>query len=239
MTDTNTPQRDDAAPAPARKRRWRRRLILWPLIAGVLLLAVVFGIDSYISVSTNGDVYDDASAVPDKPVALLLGCSKYFGAGYENPFYSHRIDAAAELYRAGKVRGILVSGDNSRKSYDEPSDIRADLIAQGVPGEYITLDYAGFRTWDSLVRARDVFGQQSMVIISQRFHCQRAIFLARKLDLDVVGYAAKDVGGRGGRNIRRREILARNKAVIDLLTGADPKFLGDAEHVTLRPPDSD
>ncbi len=218
------------------KRRWVRWLMGLTFLAALLPPAVVLGIDVFISVSTNGSIYDDVAAVPARPVALLLGCSKYF-EGRENWFYRRRIDAAAELYLAGKVRGILVSGDNSTKSYDEPSDIKADLVAAGVPAEYITLDYAGFRTWDSLVRARDVFGQTSMVIGSQRFHCQRAIFLARRLDLDVVGYAAADVAGRGGRNIRRREILARNKAVLDLITGAEPKFLGQAETVPLRPAD--
>jgi SanA protein len=222
--------------ATPRKRRWVWWLMALALLVGLLPPAIVLGIDLAISVSTNGAIYDDVAAVPPKPVALLLGCSKYF-SGYENPFYNHRITAAAELYRAGKVRGILVSGDNSTTSYDEPSDIKADLVAAGVPAEYITLDYAGFRTWDSLVRARDVFGQRSMVIVSQRFHCQRAIFLARRLDLDVVGYAAADVAGQGGRNIRRREILARTKAVLDLLTGAEPKFLGQPEPVTLRPAD--
>lgn len=218
---------------PVASYLWRKKLhLVWALpLAGVMIL---IGVDLRVSIAARGRLYDEAALVPPKPVAVVLGTAKYVD-GRRNLFYIRRMRAAAELYRAGKVRGVIVSGDNSRKDYDEPSAMRSDLIQLGVPGEYVTRDYAGFRTFDSVVRAREVFGQRSFVVVSQRFHCERAIYLARCAGTDAVGFTAADVGGRQGLRVRLRETLARTKAVLDVnLLGTRPRYLGKPEVVTLR-----
>ncbi len=146
----------------------------------------------------------------------------------------YRIRAAAALYHAGKVRGILVSGDNSQANYDEPSEMQADLIQAGVPVEAITLYYAGFRTLDSVVRAEKIFAQQDYIVVSQPFHCQRALFIGGFKGHQALGFAAEDVPiESGGLAVHLREVLARTKAVLDLLTFKSPHFLGPPESLNL------
>ncbi|MBL4771770.1 MAG: YdcF family protein, partial [Planctomycetes bacterium] len=136
---------------------------------------------------------------------------------------------------AGRVRALLVSGDNSRKSYNEPDAMRRDLIAAGVPAAYITCDYAGFRTLDSVIRAREVFGQDDFVVVSQPFHAERAVFLARRLGMRASAFAARNPRTRAWLKVRLREVLARNLAICDLLSHKRPKFLGSNEAVPLQP----
>ena len=128
------------------------------------------------------------------------------------------------LYQAGKISYIVVSGDNSRKTYDEPTQMKADLVLGGVPEEVIFLDYAGFRTWDSVVRIKEIFSQDDFTIISQRFHNERAVYLARRYGLNAVAFNAKDVGKF---KTNFREKLARVKVFVDLLTNKKPRFLGE------------
>lgn len=194
----------------------------------------MLSIDLAISAAAGGRIYDDLESVPEAPVALLLGTSKQQGAG-PNLFYRPRIEAAAKLYHAGRVRGILVSGDNATRHYNEPWTMRRDLIALGVPAAYITLDYAGFRTLDSVLRAKAVFGQDRLIIVSQRFHAARALLIARHADIRASAFAAADPPDGRYLRVRLREVLARAVAVIDLLSGRRPHFLGDPESVALRP----
>ena len=192
--------------------------------------------DLRISYGVDDRVYTSSAIIPEAPVALLLGTAKTF-QGYPNAFYTRRIEAAAELYHSGKVRGILISGDNGRSDYNEPEDMREDLILSGVPPEFITLDYAGFRTLDSIVRAKEVFGQSRLTIVSQRFHVERALYLAKEHGIDAIGYVAGDPLSRNSRlRVRAREILARTAAVLDASVGRRPRFLGKSEYVTLRIP---
>jgi SanA protein len=173
-------------------------------------------------------VFDDAAAVPANRVGLLLGCSPRLADGRRNLYFDLRIRAAAELYRAGKVRYVLASGDNGTKGYDEPGEMKAALVAAGVPEDRIALDYAGFRTLDSVVRAKKVFGEERFTVISQRFHNERAVYLARENGIDAVGFNARDVGGAAGRFTRLREIGARVKAVLDVhVLRTRPRFLGE------------
>jgi SanA protein len=139
----------------------------------------------------------------------------------------NRIRAAAELYHAGKIDYILISGDNRYDYYNEPQMMQDDLIELGVPKEKIFLDYAGFRTLDSVVRAKKVFGLKSFTVISQRFHNERALFIAQNHGLHAVGYNAKDVSKNYGFKTNLREKFARVKVVLDLMTGKEPKFLGE------------
>ena len=205
------------------------------VFAGLVLCMVVFSlcVDSYVGSFSDNKMYSDINDVPHMRAALLLGCVRIYD-GHINSFYLHRINAAVELWNSGKVDAILVSGDNSRKDYDEPTCMRDDLIARGVPAEYITLDYAGFRTLDSIVRAKEVFNLDDYIIVSQPFHCSRAIYLASHYGQNVRGYCAKDVKSAAGLKIRLREVLARNKALLDIITNKDPKFLGKKEVVTYK-----
>lgn len=212
--------------------RWCLRIFfLLPLLFLFCLLIA----DVYVGIHSKGRLFETLEDVPHCRAAVVLGCGKTVN-GRSNLFYNHRIKAAADLWAAGKIDAIVVSGDNSRKDYDEPSQMKADLIEKGVPAEYITLDYAGFRTLDSVVRADQVFDLEEYIIISQPFHCRRAIYLARKKGQSVIGYSAKDVPGSSGVKIRLREILARTKAVMDIYFSRSPKFLGQKEHVYYRDP---
>ncbi len=221
-----------AEPKP-RHRRLRLTLVL---LAGCLAFAVVglMAIDAVVSMSTAEAVADGVDNLEPKPVALLLGTSSRTVAGRPNRFYHARIEAAAELFQSGKVKGILVSGDNATRWYNEPIAMQKDLIAAGVPAEFITLDYAGFRTLDSVVRAKEVFGQDHIIIVSQRFHAERAIFLARHYGIDASGLAAADPDDLGLMKVRAREVLARVVAVLDIVINRGPKFLGEPETVRLR-----
>ena len=136
--------------------------------------------------------------------------------------------ATVKLYKAGKIDFVLVSGDNGRTEYDEPTDFKDELIKNAIPENKIFLDYAGFRTLDSVVRAKKVFGQKSITIISQEFHNERAIFLAKRHGIKAVGFNAKDVTTRYGLKVEIREYFSRTKVFIDLLLGVQPKFLGEA-----------
>jgi SanA protein len=214
--------------------RWR----VWVGI-GLLLPFILIAIaDFTVSAVTDRRVHTDIAQVPAMPVALVLGTAKYSKEGTINIYYRERIAAAAELFRHAKVRGILVSGDNAYHNYNEPREMRHDLVAQGVPAEYITLDYAGFRTLDSIVRAREVFGQQQIIVVSQRFHAQRALFIASAYGIEAHAYAARDVPRHWHIKTRLREVLARSAAIVDLLSGRGPKFLGKLEIVALMPLDS-
>ncbi len=173
-------------------------------------------------------MYDDVLVIPYNRVGVLLGTSPKGRSGKPNVFYIRRVEACVALYKAGKIDRILVSGDNSRTTYDEPTCIKEDLIAAGVPDSVIYLDYAGFRTYDSMVRAKEVFGLSSFTIISQPFHNERALYIATRKGLDVIAFNALDVQLRRWQiRMTVREWLARTKAVMDVYTCKQPHFLGE------------
>lgn len=212
----------------------RRRVgrIKMMLIAGnalLILLVLVTAYSSYhIKAASEGRLYSEPDDMPANKVGLILGTSKYLTAGGLNPYFSYRIDAAVELYKKEKVDYLLASGDNSLVSYNEPKYIHRELVERGVPEERIYLDYAGFRTLDSVVRCREVFGQDSVTIISQNFHNRRAVFIAEHYQIDAVGYSAKGVPGSMGLKVMVRELFARVKAMLDVYVfRTQPKFLGD------------
>ncbi|WP_040278876.1 SanA/YdcF family protein [Psychroserpens damuponensis] len=196
------------------------------LLAIFMLLGLMLT-NLMISSQAEDFIYDTVDNVPKNKVGLLLGTSKFLTNGNINLYYKYRIDATVELYKAQKIDFVLISGDNGSKSYDEPTTFKDDLIAQGIPEARIFLDYAGFRTLDSVVRAKKIFGQNSITIISQQFHNERAIYLAKHHDIKAVAYNAKNVSGRYGLRVQLREYLARAKASIDILFNVEPKFLGD------------
>lgn len=203
-------------------------------LASMILAAITLMLSIaivYLAVSRNAKnkTYSFVKEIPYNRVGLVLGTSPYTSTGHSNYFFTTRINAASELYKAGKVRKLIVSGDNHMKEYDEPSYMRDALIRKGVPSSAIVLDYAGFRTLDSVVRAKEVFGQEKITIISQRFHNERAIYLAEAYGIEAIGYNAKDAK-RTKRSLMItvvRESMSRVKMFIDILTGKDPKFLGE------------
>ena len=195
----------------------------------LILISCIAVICSDLLVQRNSKtfLYDSTGEISYNKVGLVLGTAKYLNDGSTNLYYQYRIDAASELYKSGKVKYLIVSGDNSRKDYDEPSMMKQDLIAEGVPSEAIYLDYAGFRTLDSVVRSKAIFGQDSITIISQPFHNERAICLAQKNGIYAVGYNAENVYKMAGMKTDLRERFARIKMVGDMFFGVQPKFLGD------------
>ena len=196
------------------------------ILIGIVALIILIA-DRTVYSKSKDYIYDDVSAISENKVGLVLGTSKYNANGSINYYFKYRIDAALELYKAGKIKYIVVSGDNSRNSYNEPEQMKEDLISGGVPEEFIYLDYAGFRTLDSIVRINKIFGQNSFTIISQRFHNERAVFIAQGYDLETVAYNAKDVNKHSGFKTQARERLARVKVFVDRLTNKQPKFLGE------------
>ncbi|MDR0811410.1 MAG: YdcF family protein, partial [Paludibacter sp.] len=205
---------------------FNKKTIIISLIIIVLLsvFAMIFA-DKKIKAESKNFLYSDIAKIPENKVGLLLGTSKFLSNGQENLYYKYRIEAAIELYKAQKIRYIVVSGDNSRKTYDEPTQMKTDLMAGGVPETAIFLDYAGFRTLDSVIRMKEIFGQSDFVVISQKVHNERAVFLARRNGLNAIGFNAQDVGKYFGLKTNIREKFARVKVFVDFLTKKQPKFL--------------
>jgi SanA protein len=203
------------------------RKLWWAILAGIPA-AVCVGCNLWILAATEMQVFDRIEALPERGVGVLLGTGRMTRGGWVNPHFVNRVQAAAELYCAGKIKHILVSGDNHVKGYDEPTDMKDALMAAGVPEQAITLDYAGFRTLDSIVRAKKVFGLNQFTVISGRFHNYRALFIAQRSGINAVAYCAEDVPLRYSLKTKLRECGARFKAVIDLyVLRKKPRLLGE------------
>ncbi len=210
-----------------------RKLFYAVLIVIVLSIVAIIVAEVMVNRSSSGKIYDSVEDVPTKKTALLLGSNKYAANGLENLFYKYRIDSAVKLYKAEKVSFILVSGDNSTKAYSEPDLILKDLVASGIPEDRIYQDYAGFRTWDSIIRANKVFLENDFTIISQEFHNERALYIAKVNDIDAIAFNAQEVPVSRSPRIWLRERLARVKVVIDAVIGKKPKFLGDTVKIEI------
>ncbi|MFQ2152622.1 SanA/YdcF family protein [Aeromonas sanarellii] len=191
-------------------------------------VAALLGYSEWTVSDARHYTYDDVNAVPYNRVALVLGTSKYLIGGSPNHYFKYRIKAAAELYNNGKVDYILVSGDNATVQYNEPRQMRRALIQAGIPASAIYSDYAGFRTLDSIVRAKEVFGQARFTVVSQAFHNERAIFIARHFGIEAIGFNALDPSAYQGIRTRVREVFARLMGLLDLyVLDKGPKFLGE------------
>ena len=205
-----------------------KKTVVIMLIGAALFVAVTIAANVTVNRHSAGRCYSDTDSIPHRRVGLLLGTSKLTRRGTVNLYFKYRIEAAAELYRSGKVDYLLISGDNHIKSYNEPEDMRQALLDEGVPDNAIVLDYAGFRTYDSMVRAKKVFGQDSVTVISQQWHNERALYIAHRVGIDAIGYNARNVALRKTAvKIGIREWLARTKMVLDLMLQREPHFLGD------------
>ncbi len=206
--------------------KYIKKIFKFTLYITIISFVIMLISNAIVEKTTKNKIYDDCKNIPHNKVGLFLGTSKYLARGYINLYYKYRIEATVKLFKEGKIDYILVSGDNSTKHYDEPTVIKNDLVSLGIPEQKIYLDYAGFRTLDSVVRSKEIFGQTSITVISQKFHNQRAIYIASKKGIKAIGFNAKDVSAYYGAKTRFREKFARVKMMLDLIFGKKPKFLG-------------
>ncbi len=208
----------------------KRKRFKLALIFLSLFIVMIFA----LSVAANYEIYKDTAVfikdntddLPACKTGLLLGTNRYLRGKTRNEYFDFRINAAVELYKSGKIKYIIVSGDNSTKYYNEPLDMKRELLKQGIPDSAVYLDDAGLRTFDSVVRAKEIFGQSTYIIISQNFHNQRAVYLARHFGIEAYGYNAKDVSEFYGLKTKVREFFAKSKVFIDIIFGVEPKFMG-------------
>ena len=210
---------------------WRRR---WWLAIGVVLFllpfAALIGLRAYSAWQARADIYT-LETVPDRPVAIVFGAQIY-GSGRLSAMLADRVTMGAKLYQQGKVRALLLTGDNSEASYNEPEAMRQYALSLGVPDDVIVLDYAGFRTYDSCYRARDVFQVSQATLVTQDFHLDRALLICNALGIDSVGVAADRVSSeryssRALLSSQLREFPSTALSVFDLLRGEKPYFLGE------------
>lgn len=206
----------------------KRKIVLLILLALIaLLLFTLYTCNRIIENNAQGKLYTSTEAIPYNKTGLLLGTAKFLKGGYINPYYRYRIQATLQLFASGKIKYVIISGDNRRLSYNEPAMMKADLISAGIDTSYIYLDYAGFRTFDSMVRVKEVFGQEEVTIISQRFHDERALYIAKKIGINACAYVAEDVSTKFGFRTQVREKFARVKTFVDFIISTKPKFLGE------------
>lgn len=208
-------------------RKWAIRLFFTLVFLGLAFFMFVLWINLEVTRTGKKYSYDTVSAIPHNHCAVVLGTNKYISTGKINLYYSYRIQSAVQLYKSKKVDYIIVSGDNKHRSYNEPVSMFNDLVEAGIPRDRIVLDYAGFRTLDSVVRCFMVFGQHQFTVISQPFHNHRAIYIGRKRGLEVIAFNAGDQKGRPSIKVIIREIGARVLLAYDLLIGTQPHFLGE------------
>ena len=202
-------------------------------IGGSVLLLIILA-NLWVVTKTSSKLYSELEEIEESKLALVLGTSKYTVEGGINRYFRNRMLAAAELYHAGKVRHILVSGDNRTVYYNEPKTMMEELVELGIPQEDITLDYAGLRTLDSIIRCKEVFGQDNFIIVTQGFHNHRALFISQYYGINAIGYTARNIGIMESYSVVFREYLARPLALIDLyILKTPPKFLGDKEELNI------
>ena len=195
----------------------------------LLLVSGLIALYQWVNLETDSNISKQIEVLPKYRVGLLLGTAAYSVSGGDNPFYTNRILAASQAYFNGKIDKILVSGDNKEESYNEPRKMYQDLVKAGVNPEDITMDFAGFRTFDSVVRSKKVFGLDSCLIISQRFHLERAITIAQWNNMQVHGFEAISPPATYGMKVYVREYFARAKMLLDLIFGEEPYHLGEQE----------
>ena len=203
--------------------------ILWfigiCLAVAVLLVLICNG---RVKKSSQGRMYQNVSEIPYRKVGIVLGTSPFRSNGSPNMYYRYRMETTAQLYFAHKISYVIVSGDNHKHDYNEPECMRRSLVALGVPDSVIYSDYAGFRTFDSMVRCKKVFGQDSVTVISQYWHNERALYIAQHAGLDAIAFNAPDVQVKHAYLKNHiRELLAKVKVVMDVTFHKQPKFLGE------------
>lgn len=208
--------------------------MVWLIVLSPLILVVGFVVfcNVWVTASTYGSVFRDEANAPRNAVGVVLGTTKNVGPNRPNLHFTNRMEAAAKLYKSGKVAHLLVSGAKDSRYYNEAKDMTEALTALGVPAAAITKDESGFRTLDSIVRAQRIFGQDRYTIITDDFHVSRAVFIARRNHQDAIGFASEHIDARLTTKTRVREVLARCKAVLDLyILRTQPRELGEASPI--------
>lgn len=211
-----------------------KKVLKWALIAAGLVFCVLLASNIWVVKSTEEAVFTNFNDVPGATVALVLGTSNKLTNGLPNPFFNSRIATAATLYKEGKVTHFILSGDNRTIYYNEPFEMRKALLKWGVPDSVITLDYAGLRTLDSIVRCKEIFGQDKIIIITQPFHSYRALFISHYYNMDAVAIIAQEPIEEAAFKVYFREYFARTKAILDLyILKTAPHHLGEKEHLQI------
>ncbi|MBC7979114.1 MAG: YdcF family protein [Armatimonadetes bacterium] len=195
--------------------RWVKRLFIAGLLLVTLGLGLIFYANGTAVWASRGRLFNEVASLPAAKVGLVFGTSDRY-KGRENRYFRYRIDAAVKVWNAGKVETLIVSGDNRSEYYNEPQKMKRALIEEGVPAERIVCDYAGLRTFDSVVRAKEVFGADTILVISQRFQNERAIYLAQANGMEAYGFNAEDVEMKAGFKTQLREVGARVKMWLDV-----------------------
>lgn len=216
-----------------------RLFIKWGLIVALVLALMPVFLVIYANVApvwvSRGKIFSDVDAVPPMDVGLVFGTTDRIGDD-ENLYFRYRMEAAESLWKAGKVKTFLVSGDNREKNYNEPEKMRQALIARGIPKDRIQCDYAGLRTLDSVVRAKKVFGVHKVLFITQRFQAERGMYIAQANNMEAYGFEAEDVLSEAGRKTKIREVGARVKMWLDVhFLKTEPRHLGERVELPKRP----
>lgn len=205
----------------------KQKILAGFVVVMFLIMASLTGINLLINSSAQY-TFDDIKELQPVYCAILLGTSKWLGEGRKNLYYQYRITAAIEVYQSGKCKKIIVSGDNSTLQYNEPMTMKRDLVKAGVKEENVICDYAGFRTLDSILRFKEIFGQNKGIVISQKFHNTRAVYIGRQYGIKLYGYNARDVTLHWGLKTRIREFFSKVMCFIDVyFFHTQPKYLGD------------
>jgi SanA protein len=201
----------------------------WLKFTLIFTLALMVWVNYKVYKVSSEYIKDNIDELPSSSCALLLGTSKELKDGRKNLYFVYRINSCVDLYRSGKIKNVLISGDNSRDDYNEPEEMKRELMRLGIPEQRIYLDYAGFDTYDSVIRAWKIFGQSEFIVVSQKFHNQRAVYIARENGINAYGLNAQDVHKMNGVKTKIREYFACVKAYFDVFLNVDPYFLGQKE----------
>ncbi|MCE3229766.1 MAG: putative rane protein [Bacteroidetes bacterium] len=205
-----------------------RKIFKWTFYLACVIALIGSICFFWVEKSAEKSLYDNSSQVPSCKTALVLGTSAHLANGTANLYFTYRIDAAVKLYEAKKVKKFILSGDNRVNDYNEPKDMKKALIKRGVPDSCLVLDYAGLRTFDSMVRCKEIFGQDSVIVVSQQFHNARSVFIANKIGLTAFGFNAQKVTTQKTFKMKFREFFSRIKCVLDLYVfNTKPRHLGD------------
>ena len=211
-----------------------KRILRVAAAGASFILIFVIASNAWVILSTRSKVLEDQQQLQKGGVALVLGTSHRMVSGVPNPFFENRIATAAQLYKSGKVIHFILSGDNRTRYYNEPLEMKKALMKLGVPDSAITLDHAGLRTLDSIVRCKEIFGQSTIIIITQPFHSYRALFISNYYHMDAVALVAQEPTQEISVQVYLREYIARTKAILDLyILGTVPGHLGEKEPLSI------
>lgn len=203
-------------------------LLKWLFRISVPVLFIGIACFIWVQQENKNKITANENELPACKVALVLGTARWLEGGSQNLYFTYRMQAAGKLFAQGKIKKIILSGDNRVNEYNEPREMKKALTKMGIPDSCLIADYAGVRTFDSMVRCKEVFGQDSIIVISQEFHNERALFIANRINLTAFGYNAQKVTSQKTYRMLAREFFSRIKCVLDLYVfDTKPKHLGD------------